>query len=99
MCTAARANASEFRATSLLTLTQMIAGAGGATLLPAIALDTETRRARLHVRPLAFPRAERTIGLVWRKGASTEQAMQRLGVAVEHAYPDAPRKSRAVGRK
>jgi len=67
-----------------------IAGGGGATLLPAIALDAEAGRARLHARPLAVPFARRTIGLIWRKGSS-EQALRAIGTTIRAAYPKSRR--------
>ena len=60
-CGTARAREGEFRATSLSTLVQMVAGGAGITVIPALAVDTEARRARLHVRPLRGPGAHRTI--------------------------------------
>jgi LysR family hydrogen peroxide-inducible transcriptional activator len=104
VCSRAGAKEGAFRATSLSTLVQMIAGGGGATLLPAIALDAEAKRARLHVRPLAVPSARRTIGLIWRKG-SPEQALQAVGATIRAAYPrststpkDTPAPARAPSR-
>ncbi len=88
-CSAARMNESDFRATSLTTLVQMVAGGGCITLIPAIAVDTETRRARLHVRPLAGPAAHRTVALIWRKGSALEPSLQTLATALRQAYPKA----------
>jgi LysR family transcriptional regulator, hydrogen peroxide-inducible genes activator len=90
ICSRSGAKQSEFRATSLSTLIQMIAGGGGATLLPAIAIDAEARRARLHVRPLAVPFAHRTIGLIWRK-SSPEHALRAICTTIRASYPDGPR--------
>ncbi len=63
-CRRTRARESEFRATSLSTLAQMVAGGGGVTLLPELAVATETTRTPLRVRRLAAPTPHRTIGLV-----------------------------------
>jgi LysR family hydrogen peroxide-inducible transcriptional activator len=90
VCGRSGAKQSEFRATSLSTLTHMVAGGGGATLLPAIAIDAEARRARLHVRPLAIPFAQRTIGLIWRK-SSPERALRAIGTTIRTSYPPPPR--------
>jgi LysR family hydrogen peroxide-inducible transcriptional activator len=51
----ARAGAAElgYRATSLATLTSMVAGGAGVTLLPAMAVATENRRRGLHIRRAA----------------------------------------------
>lgn len=87
VCRSASAREGEFRATSFLTLAQMVSGGGGATLLPALALDAEAKRARLHVRPLAVPGGHRTIGLIWRKGSAAERVLGAIGVAMREAYP------------
>jgi len=87
LCRAGRATEGEFRATSLLTLSQMVAAEGGATLLPALAIATEAKRAKLHVRPLALGRAQRTIGLVSRKGSAAEAVLRAVAAAVKEAYP------------
>jgi LysR family hydrogen peroxide-inducible transcriptional activator len=86
-CSSTRVRESEFRATSLSTLVQMVAGGAGITLIPALAVDTEVRRARLHVRPLAAPSAQRTIALIWRKGCSVERALRAVGALLRDAYP------------
>jgi LysR family hydrogen peroxide-inducible transcriptional activator len=78
-CNAARTNEGEFRATSLPTLVQMVAGGAGITLIPAMAVETEAKRARLHVRPLAGRAAHRTIALIWRKGSALEPTLRALG--------------------
>ena len=66
-CSDAKARELGFRATSLSTLVQMVAGGSGVTLLPSIAVDLENRRGLLAVRPFANPVPHRTIGLVWRR--------------------------------
>lgn len=86
-CSAARIREGEFRATSLSTLVQMVAGGAGITLIPEIAVDTEARRARLHVRPLAGPAAHRTIAMIWRKGSALEPTLETLAAALGQAYP------------
>src|SRR5581483_6704030 len=62
-CAGAKAHELEFRATSLPTLVQMVAGGAGATILPALAVATETQRARLSIRAFASPPPHRTIAL------------------------------------
>jgi LysR family hydrogen peroxide-inducible transcriptional activator len=57
---------SDFRATSLGTLIEMVCGGTGVTLLPELALEREARRPGLVVRPFAKPQPHRTIGLAWR---------------------------------
>jgi len=77
----------EFRATSLTTLVQMVAGGAGVTLLPALSLATEAKRARLRVRRMASPKAHRTIALVWRKRAPLEPALRELAGVLRETFP------------
>jgi LysR family transcriptional regulator, hydrogen peroxide-inducible genes activator len=86
-CTKAKARELEFRATSLTTLTQMVAGGAGVTLLPELAVPTEIGRSGLKVRRFAAPAPARTIALVWRKHAPTGDALQRLAAKMREAYP------------
>ena len=44
VCATMRAREGEFRATSLTTLVQMVAGGAGVTLLPALSVATEAQR-------------------------------------------------------
>jgi LysR family hydrogen peroxide-inducible transcriptional activator len=92
VCKSSRAYEGEFRATSLATLVQMVVGGGGVTLIPAIAVEAEAKRAGLHVRPLASPAAHRTIVLVWRKGSSAERALRSIAAVLRSAYPRADTK-------
>jgi LysR family hydrogen peroxide-inducible transcriptional activator len=87
-CGTARAREGEFRATSLSTLVQMVAGGAGITLIPALAVDAEARRARLHVRPLANRSAHRTIAVIWRKGAAFEPALRAIALTLRESYPE-----------
>lgn len=84
-----------FRATSLPTLAQMVAAGAGVTLLPALAVPTESRRAPLVVRPLADPEAFRMIGLVWRPSSPLAPAMKRLVETMRAAFPLADERSPA----
>jgi LysR family hydrogen peroxide-inducible transcriptional activator len=77
-CSTARAQELEYRATSLATLVQMVAGGAGVTLLPALALPAETAHARLRWRDFADPAPHRTIGLVWRKHSPRVEVFQQL---------------------
>lgn len=88
VCATARAHEGEFRATSLSTLVQMVAGGAGITLLPAIAVEAETRRARLHVRALSMPGAQRTLALVWRKKSPLEPTLRAVAAVMRDAYPE-----------
>ncbi|MGC4092735.1 MAG: LysR substrate-binding domain-containing protein [Polyangiaceae bacterium] len=89
-CSTAAATEGEFRATSLSTLVQMVAGGAGVTLIPALALDAETRRARLHVRRIASPLARRTIAVVWRAGSALTAPLQAIAATLRDAYPALP---------
>jgi LysR family hydrogen peroxide-inducible transcriptional activator len=87
LCSRARANELEFRATSLTTLTQMIASGAGVTLLPKLALPTEVQRAQLRVRPFAEPVPKRTLALIWRRRSPLAGALQQVAGTVRTAYP------------
>lgn len=84
-CGKAHLHEMAFRATSLTTLTQMVAGGAGVTLLPAMSVGTETRRAALSVRPLAEPAPHRTVVLIWRVRSSLREALIALATAMRSA--------------
>jgi LysR family hydrogen peroxide-inducible transcriptional activator len=98
VCDAARAREGAFRATSLTTLVQMVAGGAGLTLLPGLAVGAETQRAGLRVRPLAAPSAHRTLAMVWRKGSPLAVALKRLSGEVREVFP-APQVARERGQR
>jgi LysR family transcriptional regulator, hydrogen peroxide-inducible genes activator len=87
VCSSVKAREAEFRATSLSTLVQLVVQGAGVTLLPALALETETLRAELGIRQIAAPAPARTIALVWRKGASLALALERVAAAIRESYP------------
>jgi LysR family hydrogen peroxide-inducible transcriptional activator len=87
-CSRVKAQELEFRATSLSTLAQMVAGGAGVTLLPQLAVATEGQRARLKVRPFSAPAPARTIALVWRKRSPLAEALRRLAGTVRAAWPE-----------
>jgi LysR family hydrogen peroxide-inducible transcriptional activator len=82
VCARGRAEEAGYRATSLPTLVQMVAGGGGVTLLPRIAVETEAPRAGLVVRPFAAPVPRRTLVLAWRRGAAAEPALRAVAEAL-----------------
>jgi LysR family hydrogen peroxide-inducible transcriptional activator len=86
-CSRHRAHELEFRATSLATLAQMVAQGSGVTLLPALAVPTEAKRAGLSVRKFAKPVPHRTIVLAHRKGSSIAEALKTLAQTVREAWP------------
>jgi len=87
ICSSARAREGEFRATSLTTLVQMVAGGAGITLLPAMAVATEAGRAGLRVRPMASTKAYRTIALVWRKRSPLGPMLREVARVLCDAFP------------
>jgi LysR family hydrogen peroxide-inducible transcriptional activator len=86
-CTRAKTRELEFRATSLPTLAQMVAGGAGVTLLPRLAVPTEAARAGLAVRRFAHPAPHRTIVLAWRRRSPLAPALRRLAGTMRRAYP------------
>jgi len=78
----------DFRATSLATLVQMVAGGDGVTLLPAIAVPALAGSAsNLVVRPFQTPAPSRSLGLVWRRGSSRSAEMIELARAFAQPRP------------
>src|SRR5262249_43310963 len=93
-CTRAHANELDFRATSLATLAQMVAGGAGVTLLPALAVASENRNGDLRIRPFGEPAPGRTIALVWRRGTPLARALRTLAEAIRGVYGRAVRPRR-----
>jgi len=81
VCRRARAQeVDDFRAGSLPTLAQMVAGGLGMTLLPRIAIPIEAQRgAGLVTRPFRAPAPFRTIGLAWRPSSAKKKQFASLG--------------------
>jgi LysR family hydrogen peroxide-inducible transcriptional activator len=52
---------------SLSTLVQMVGAGIGVTLIPEMAVKTESSSAAVDLAPLTPPRPKRTVGMVWRK--------------------------------
>jgi len=86
-CSRVKAHELEFRATSLSTLAQMVAGGSGVTLLPQLAVATEASRARLQTRAFASPAPSRTIAFVWRKRSPLGPSLHRLSKLVHEVWP------------
>ena len=81
-----RTGADGFAATSLHTLTQMVAGGLGVTLLPRLAVEAGIARdAGLEIRPLAGAGAWRTIGLLWRANAPRADEYRALAPVIAAA--------------
>jgi LysR family hydrogen peroxide-inducible transcriptional activator len=85
-CGRRRGRHSPYGATSLATLTQMVAAGAGATLLPELALATENRRGRLRVRRFARPAPGRTLALVWRRGSAVATAAVHIAEVMRAGY-------------
>jgi LysR family hydrogen peroxide-inducible transcriptional activator len=79
-----------YRATSLATLVQMVAGGAGVTLLPGLAVPVENRRDELRLRPFAPKVPSRTLALVWRRGSAFEITLKPVGETLRAAYGALP---------
>jgi LysR family hydrogen peroxide-inducible transcriptional activator len=93
-CRRARAEELGYRATSLSTLVQMVASGAGVTLLPAIAVEPETRRTPLCVRELGAG-AARTIVLAFRRGSAVAPALRQVAEVLRQALPQGERRAAA----
>lgn len=78
VCRRARVTDLDVRGTSLGTLSQMVVGGAGVTLLPALATAVENRRGTLHLRPFFAKAPGRTIALVWKKGTHAQPAIRAI---------------------
>jgi len=85
----ARAGAQElgYRATSLPTLVQMVAGGAGVTLLPTMAVETERARAAIAIRPFAPREPARTIVLLWRPRSPLATALAGVARVLHGVFP------------
>ena len=78
-----------FRASSLGTVTQMVAGGLGVTLLPELAVEREvTTTPGLRVIPFGADGPYRTIGLAWRKSSARIEEFEMLGDTISKAYAE-----------
>ena len=85
---AADLDEADFRATSLSTLVQMVAGGLGITLLPSLAIEVEVRAGLgLAVVPFAEPAPGRTIGLAWRPSSPRGDEFALLAKTLRAAAP------------
>jgi LysR family hydrogen peroxide-inducible transcriptional activator len=84
-CAETHARELAFRATSLSTLAQMVASGAGVTLLPELAVPTESKRAGLKIREFSKPSPCRTIVLVWRKGSPLAEALQKIASTIRQS--------------
>jgi LysR family hydrogen peroxide-inducible transcriptional activator len=86
-CATVKSHELAFRATSLATLVQLVVQGAGVTLLPALALTTETSRAKLATRQIAAPTPGRTIAMVWRKASPLGPALASVAACIRDTYP------------
>ncbi|HSL48774.1 MAG TPA: LysR substrate-binding domain-containing protein [Candidatus Deferrimicrobiaceae bacterium] len=100
VCSASEAQEPGFRATSLSTLAQMVAGGAGITLLPRLAVRAENRGAHLVVRRFVDPAPHRTLALAWRRRSPLAAALGQVSVTLREAYARAePKLEAALGRR
>lgn len=86
--TAGKRRLVSFGATSMTTLLQMVANGMGMTLIPEIAIATETARNAIRIVPFAAPEPAREIGLVWRRSSPRERDMEALATAISGCADD-----------
>ena len=79
----------DFRASSLNTLTQMVAHGIGVTLLPAMASEAGEASPTLTTLPFSRPRPYRTIGFAWRKTSPRKQEFRLLASEFGKGHPGA----------
>ncbi len=84
---------SNFGATSLTTVMQMVAAGYGVTLLPEICTDVEVRDERIALLRFTEPQPARTIGLSWRKSSPRKHDFEALAALILSALnvPAPPR--------
>ena len=69
----------DYEGTSLDTLRQMVAMEIGVSLMPALYVRSEVARETLvRARPFRGPAPSRTVGMVWRHGATRSETFERL---------------------
>ncbi|MHB0968542.1 MAG: LysR substrate-binding domain-containing protein, partial [Thermoanaerobaculia bacterium] len=83
ICSRAGAREQEFRATSLTTLVQMIAGGNAVTLLPKLAVRVEGHGLKL--RKFAAPAPHRTLVLAWRKASPLRSAFRDVAATIRRS--------------
>ncbi|MEN9449677.1 MAG: hydrogen peroxide-inducible s activator [Pseudomonadota bacterium] len=74
-----------YRATSLETLRNMVASGAGITLLPLLALEEHPLIVN---EPFSAPVPERKIGILWRKDSALEPCCKKLATLIENTLPD-----------
>jgi LysR family hydrogen peroxide-inducible transcriptional activator len=85
ICSAGGAQEAGFRATSLPTLAQMVAGGAGLTLLPSLSVEVESRRGELGLRRFEAPAPSRTLVLAWRAPCPRSAALRKVAEVLRSA--------------
>jgi LysR family hydrogen peroxide-inducible transcriptional activator len=80
--------AGDVRATSLRTLTKLVAEGLGITLLPALAREEVTDGLPVTLRPFREPAPSRTIGLAWRSTSTRAAEFLLLAETLRAALPE-----------
>lgn len=70
---------SSFGASSLSTITQMVANGYGVTLLPKMCVNVEVKDERITLLEFSDPKPHRTIGLAWRSSSPRADEFEALG--------------------
>lgn len=76
-----------FGATSMATLLQMVSHDMGMTLIPEMAIPTETARSDIRIVSFAEPAPSRQIGLICRKSRGRQDEMKALGDVIARCAP------------
>ena len=87
VCGASKRSLVNFGATSMTTLLQMVSHDMGMTLIPEMAIATETARSTIRIVPFAEPQPSREIGLAWRRNNQRDTDMQALADAIIASSP------------
>lgn len=99
VCSAGKRSLVNFGATSMATLLQMVSHDMGMTLIPEMAIATETSRNAIRIVPFAEPQPSRQIGLAWRRSHHRSKDMDALAKAIiavtSHALERNAEKSRS----
>lgn len=85
-CARAKAEELEFRATSLATLCQMVAGSAGVTLLPSLAVPIENRRGDLTVLSFTKPKPGRSIVLAFRATNPAKETLTAIAASIRRTF-------------
>jgi LysR family hydrogen peroxide-inducible transcriptional activator len=87
VCSTNKRSLVNFGATSMATLLQMVSHDMGMTLIPEMAIATETSRNSIRIVPFADPQPSREIGLVWRRSNHRGKEMEALAEAIIAVAP------------